>query len=150
MINTYVEKIVQLVRGSSFRNESLQNPYFNMTFTYCVLKDPNNLIGIYLKLCLNNDFLLYLNFCIFDYSFFPNFNRGHVSDFISMYLIYVLFNRLCENCNPHQKMFGILQNFIMPRFFFTYLAKLICPHKKCAESRPNNNRTQSSPNKMQQ
>ena len=29
MTNTYVEKSVQLVRGSSFRNDLLQNPYFS-------------------------------------------------------------------------------------------------------------------------
>ena len=28
----YVEKSVQLVRGSSFRNDLLQSPYFNRTF----------------------------------------------------------------------------------------------------------------------
>ena len=28
----YVEKSVQLVRGSSFRNDLLQNPYFSKTF----------------------------------------------------------------------------------------------------------------------
>ena len=30
MINTYVEKSVQLVRCSSFRNDLLQNPYFKL------------------------------------------------------------------------------------------------------------------------
>ena len=29
----YVEKSVQLVRGSSFRNDLLQNPYFSLSFS---------------------------------------------------------------------------------------------------------------------
>ena len=33
----------------------------SMKFTYCVLKDQNNLIGIYLKVCLNNYFLLFMH-----------------------------------------------------------------------------------------
>ena len=32
--NKYVENSVQLVRGSSFQNELLQNPYFIIKFTY--------------------------------------------------------------------------------------------------------------------
>ena len=33
----YVEKSVQLVKGSSFRNDLLQNPYFSQSYIYQVL-----------------------------------------------------------------------------------------------------------------
>ena len=43
MTNTYVEKSVQLVRGSSFRNDLLQNPYFKNQNLFETLEEADNI-----------------------------------------------------------------------------------------------------------
>ena len=46
----YVEKSVQLVRGSSFRNDLLQNPYFNKQFSKFV--DAPILTQLLIDICI--------------------------------------------------------------------------------------------------
>ena len=46
----YVEKSVQLVRGSSFRNDLLQNPYFSGKFE-SFLAVPEQKLNILCMLC---------------------------------------------------------------------------------------------------
>ena len=76
--NTYVEKSVQLVKGSSFRNDLLQNPYFSTAFKVLLINFKN---------VIRSDW----------YNFKPPWYM--VVWFISFVFSAVLSNRNQRNCN---------------------------------------------------